>query len=109
VTSFRHNYRKHTVTNRYTETLQNNILNLGILKMYLYTQNEVAKLRHSKLLTVDEICMANEKNTKIALKVKGQRSRSNVTNYQIPLCGETHRQTDTEAGKNNTCSQHAHR
>jgi len=34
---------------------------LNILKMYLYTKNEIARLRHSKLLTVDEICKANEK------------------------------------------------
>jgi len=45
---------------------------LDILKMYLHTENEAARLRHSKLLMVDEICMVNEKNTKIALKVKGQ-------------------------------------
>jgi len=36
---------------------------LDILKMYLYTENEVARLRHSKLLIMDEICTANEKNT----------------------------------------------
>jgi len=34
---------------------------LDILKMYLYTENEFAKLRHLKLLIMDEICMANEK------------------------------------------------
>jgi len=33
---------------------------LDILKMYLHTKNEVARLRHWKLLTVDEICMVNE-------------------------------------------------
>jgi len=27
------------------------------LKMYLYIENEVARLRHSKLLIMDEICM----------------------------------------------------
>jgi len=32
---------------------------LDILKMYLHTENEVA-IRHLKLVTVDEICMANE-------------------------------------------------
>jgi len=37
---------------------------LDILKMYLHTNNEVAMLRHSKLLMVDEICIANEKNSK---------------------------------------------
>jgi len=31
---------------------------LDILKMYLYTENEVAKLRHPELLIMDEICMA---------------------------------------------------
>jgi len=34
---------------------------LDILNMYIDTENEVAKLRHSKLLTVDEICMINKK------------------------------------------------
>jgi len=33
---------------------------LDILKMYLHTENEAARLRHSKLLTEDEIYMANE-------------------------------------------------
>jgi len=33
---------------------------LNILKMYFYVENEVARLRHSKLLTVDDICMVNE-------------------------------------------------
>jgi len=37
---------------------------LDILKMYLHTENEVVRLRHSKLLPVDEICMENEKNRK---------------------------------------------
>jgi len=36
---------------------------LDILKMYLHTENEVARLKHSKLLTVDEIRMANVQNT----------------------------------------------
>jgi len=36
------------------------------LKMYLHTENEVAKLRHSKLLTVDETCMANESKYEIS-------------------------------------------
>jgi len=34
---------------------------IDILKMYLHTENKVARLRHSKLLTVDETCMVNEK------------------------------------------------
>jgi len=34
---------------------------LDSLKMYIHTENEVARLRHLKLLTVDKICMANEK------------------------------------------------
>jgi len=37
---------------------------LDILKMYLYAKNEVAGLRNSKLLMVDEICMANRKKYK---------------------------------------------
>jgi len=35
------------------------------LKMYFYTENEFARLSHSKLLTVNEISMAYEKNTKL--------------------------------------------
>jgi len=54
---------------------------LDILKMYLHTENKVAKLRHSKLLTVDKICIANEKNTKIALKVKGQGQMSPTNHF----------------------------
>jgi len=54
---------------------------LDILKMYFYTENEVARLRHSKLLIMDEICMAYEKNTKIALRIKGQRQMSPTFNY----------------------------
>jgi len=45
---------------------------LDILKMYLHTENEVAILRHSKLLIEDDRCMAYEKNTKLSLKVKDQ-------------------------------------
>jgi len=30
---------------------------LDILKMHFRTENEVARLRHSKLLIMDEICM----------------------------------------------------
>jgi len=40
---------------------------LDILKMYLHIDNEVAMLRHLKLLkllTVDEICIVNEKMLK---------------------------------------------
>jgi len=50
---------------------------LDILKMYLHTENEVARLRHSELQLLDEICMSitsKMKNTKIGLKVKGQIS-----------------------------------
>jgi len=46
---------------------------LGILKMYLHTENEVARLRHLELLNLDEMCMAitsEIKNTKITLKIK---------------------------------------
>jgi len=48
---------------------------LDILKMYLHTENEVAMLRHSKLLIEDDMCMANEKNEN-ALKVNGQGQMS---------------------------------
>jgi len=53
---------------------------LDILKMYLHTENEAAMLRHSKLLTAYEICMVNYVNSS-----QGQRSRSNVTNFQSLL------------------------
>jgi len=33
---------------------------LDILKTYLHTENEVAKLRHSKFPMVDDMCMANK-------------------------------------------------
>jgi len=52
---------------------------LDILRMYIHIENEVARLKHSKLLTVDEI------KDKIALRVKGQRSRSNITNFHSLL------------------------
>jgi len=56
---------------------------LDILKVYPHTENEAVRLRQSKVFITDDICMAitSEKNTKIALKVKGQRSRSNVINF----------------------------
>jgi len=31
---------------------------LDVLKMYLHTENEAARLRHSKLLTLDKMCTA---------------------------------------------------
>jgi len=58
---------------------------LDILKMYLHTDYEVARLRYSKLLTVGQICMANEK---IRNSSYSQRSRSNITNSQ-PLLAFT--------------------
>jgi len=54
---------------------------LDILKMYLHIKNEVSRSKHSKLLTVDEIYMANEKNMKIALKVKGQGQMSPTSKH----------------------------
>jgi len=90
---------------------------LNILKMYLHTKNEVARLMHSKLVTVDEICVANEKILKYL-----STSQSNVTNFQ-PLLAFTmgHIPTksyhvlmstfqdfvQTDTAKNNTCSQHS--
>jgi len=53
---------------------------LSIPKMYLHAENEVATLRHSKLLT-DDMCMANEKNTEIALKVKVHGQMSPTFNH----------------------------
>jgi len=55
---------------------------LDILKTYPHSENEVVRLRHSKLLTVDEITDAGQvKNTKIALKVKGQGQMSLTSNH----------------------------
>jgi len=34
---------------------------LDTLKIYLHTEYELARLRHSKLLKEDDICTANEK------------------------------------------------
>jgi len=53
---------------------------LDILKMYLYTKYEVARLRHSKLLTVDKVSTANTK--KYENSSQSQMSRSNVTNIE---------------------------
>jgi len=47
--------------------------------MYLHTEDEAAMLRHSKLLTEDD--MANEKNTKISVMVKGQGQMSPTSNH----------------------------
>jgi len=55
---------------------------IDILRMYLRTKNEVARLRHLKLLTVDEICMANKKNMKIVLKIKNQGQTSPTSNHR---------------------------
>jgi len=42
---------------------------LDILKMYLHSEYEVARrFRYSKILTVDEICMASEKYKNITDK-----------------------------------------
>jgi len=61
---------------------------IDILKMYLYTQNEVARLRHSKLLTVDEICMANKK-----IRKELSRSKVKVKCHQIPTTSSVHHET----------------
>jgi len=37
---------------------------LDILKMFVYTKNEVARLRHSILLMMDEIGIVNQKMRK---------------------------------------------
>jgi len=63
---------------------------LYILKMYYNAENEVARLRHSKLVAVDEICMVNEK--KYLNSSPGQKPRSSVTNFQ-PLLAFTDRRT----------------
>jgi len=79
---------------------------LDILKMYLYTENEVARLM--------------QKNTKIALKVKGHQLpiTSSVSygtsSYQVTLISDQEfsrflADRHTDAAQNNTCSQHAHR
>jgi len=55
--------------------------NLEIMKMYIYIKNEVARLRHWKRLITYEVRMANEKNAKIALRVKGQGQMSPTSNH----------------------------
>jgi len=56
---------------------------LDIMKVYVYTGDKVARLKHLKLLIMDEIglCMANEKNTKIAFKVKCQGQMLSTFNH----------------------------
>jgi len=54
--------------------------------MYLFTENEVAVLRHSELLIEDDICMANKKYPKIALNVKG---------HQLPTTSRVYHETCT--------------
>jgi len=53
---------------------------LGILKMYLHTENDVARLKHSKLLTVYEM-YSKWKNTVFTSKVKGQGQMSRTSNH----------------------------
>jgi len=110
--------------NQMTLKLEYGLGGLDILKMYLHIENEIAMLRHSKFLIDDVICMANKKNTKIALKVKGQGQRSLTINHfyrssrgiYLPsyinfrsVVFEIFDRTDrhTDAFKNNTCSQHS--
>jgi len=52
---------------------------LDILKMYLHIKNEITRLRHSKLLTLDEITSNMKKPEN---KSQGERSTSNFTNFQ---------------------------
>jgi len=52
--------------------------NLDILKMYLHTKNVVARSRYSKLLTVDGVCMVNEK---YANNSQGQSHMSPTSNH----------------------------
>jgi len=51
---------------------------IDILKMYLHNEN---RLRNSKLLIEDDMCMENAKNMKIALEVKGQGQMSPTSNH----------------------------
>jgi len=92
---------------------------IDILKTYLHTENEVARL-HTKLLTVDEVCTVNAKYLNIS---QGQRSKRSPWVIFLPsyinfwrvvfeiLRGETqtHRQMHrcTDAAKSNTCLQQA--
>jgi len=94
--------------------------NLDILKIHLQTKNEVATLRHSTLLIDDDMCLANEKNTKIAQSQIHQLSTtSSIPTRHIPT--KLHQfptsssrdfvridtQMHRDAGNNNTCSQHS--
>jgi len=48
---------------------------LDVLKMYLHTEKEVVSLKQLKVFILDDIGMVitSEKNTKIALKIKGHQ------------------------------------
>jgi len=61
---------------------------LDILKMYLHTENKVARLRHSKLLMVDEICIVNEK-----IQTQLSRSKVSVKCHQLPTTSGIHHET----------------
>jgi len=53
---------------------------LGILKMYFHTENEVARLRHVDLCMVLQVKLKKYENNS-----QGQKSRSNVINFQPVL------------------------
>jgi len=57
---------------------------LDILKIYIHTENEVARLRHSKVLTVDEICMENEK---YELTFRPIGNDTFLLHYSVTPCG----------------------
>jgi len=61
-------------------------VDLDVLKMCLYTENEMAMLRASKLLMLDDICVAITSDMKkYENNDQGQRSSSNFTNFQSLL------------------------
>jgi len=50
-----------------------------IVKMYLHAENEVVRLRQSKVFIMDDICTAiTRENTKIVLSVKGQGAQVKI-------------------------------
>jgi len=56
-----------------------------ILKMYLHIKSKVARLRYSKLLMMDEICMANEN-----IRKWPSRSKVKVKCHQFPITCSVH-------------------
>jgi len=58
---------------------------LTILKMYPYTDDEVAELKHTKQLIMYEICMVNKK-----IQKQLSRSKGKVKCHKLPTTSIVH-------------------